>query len=129
MVMDFLSCRRLLHRKAVSSGEGCLSLDPQECSWEDLLWQRSQNKDEGIHLLCGPVLDSSKLEELSEVVLAPASRMLGRTVAFRSSMQNEPSDSSHDGVLALVWCWTVPFDLLTPSLHLQGNRAESLPSV
>lgn len=26
--MDFLSCRRLLHREAVSPGEGCLSLDP-----------------------------------------------------------------------------------------------------
>ena len=76
MVMNYLSCRRLLHhREAVSPGEGCLSLDPWECSWEDLVWQRSQSKDEGIHSLHGPVLDSSKLEELSELGLAPASGM------------------------------------------------------
>lgn len=72
--MDFLSFRCFLHCEAVSlPRRGCLSLDPWECSWKNLVWQRSQNKDEGIHLLQGPVLDSSKLEELSELGLAPAS--------------------------------------------------------
>lgn len=73
--MDFLSFRCFLHCEAVSPGEGFLNLDSWECSWEDLVWQRNQNKDEGIHLLHGPVLDSSKLEELSDLGLAPVSGM------------------------------------------------------
>lgn len=41
-------------------GEAFLGLNPWECSWEDLAWQRAQKREEGTSPVPHPALDSGK---------------------------------------------------------------------